>query len=60
MKDQNEKYYKVGKISTTILMSLIEDILDLAKLEAGTFSLNEEPFLIGKLIEDIDFIFGFQ
>ena len=41
-------------------MSLIEDILDLAKLEAGTFSLNEEPFKIGKLIEDIDFIFGFQ
>ena len=41
-------------------MSLIEDILDLAKLEAGTFSLNEESFKIGKLIEDIDYIFGFQ
>ena len=57
---QNQKYFRIGMVSSTILLSLVEDILDLAKLEVGTFSLNEEPFLVRKLLEEIDFIFGFQ
>ena len=57
---QNQKYFKIGKVSSTILLSLIEDILDLAKLEVGTFSLNEESFLVRKLLEEIDYIFAFQ
>ena len=41
-------------------MSLIEDILDLAKIEAGTFTLDEKPFAIKTLLEEIYYIFSFQ
>ena len=60
IRDTNDKFYKICKISTSSLMSLVDDILDLAKIESGKFSLNEQPFIINNLIEDIEFIFGFQ
>ena len=41
-------------------MSLIEDIMDFAKIEAGYFTLNEKPFKITTLIEEICFIFDYQ
>ena len=56
----NEKFFRICKISTTSLMSLVEDILDLAKIEAGTFSLNEQPFSIRSLVQDIEYVFEFQ
>ena len=56
----NEKFFRICKISTTSLMSLVEDILDLAKIEAGTFSLNEQPFSISSLVKDIQYVFEFQ
>lgn len=55
-----EKYLKIGKITSKILIYLIEDILDLAKFEAGTFSTSESPFVVSSLIEDIDDIFSLQ
>lgn len=58
--EANEKYFKIGKVSTTVLMSLVEDILDLAKIEAGTFSLKIDKFNIHQLVEDVEYIFGFQ
>ena len=56
----NEKFFKICKISTTSLMSLVEDILDLAKIEAGTFSLSIQPFSIKSLVQDILYVFEFQ
>ena len=60
VKESNDKFFKIWKISTTNLMWLVEDILDLAKIEAGTFSLNEQSFWIGSLIKEIQYIFEFQ
>ena len=59
-RESNRRFYTIWKISTTSLMSLVEDILDLAKLEAGTFLLNEQSFTIKTLIQDIENIFTFQ
>ena len=59
-RESDEKFYTICKISTASLMSLVEDILDLAKLEAGTFSLNEQPFMVRTLLQDIENIFLFQ
>ena len=59
-RESDEKFYTICKISTASLMSLVEDILDLAKLEAGTFSLNEQPFMVRNLLQDIENIFLFQ
>ena len=41
-------------------MTLVEDILDLAKIEAGTFSLNEQLFSINTLVQDMQFVFEFE
>ena len=53
-------FFKIWKISATSLMSLVEDILDIAKIQAGTFSLNNQTFIIDTLIKDIEFMFDFQ
>lgn len=55
-----QKYVNIGEISSRILLNLVEDILDLAKIEAGKFTLNKEPFVISKLIDEVKFIFGQQ
>lgn len=55
-----EKNIKMASVSSKILQSLTEDILDFAKIEAGMFSLNEHPFVIQNLIEEIKYIFEFQ
>ena len=56
----NDKLFRTWKVSTTSLMWLVEDILDLAKIEAGTFKLNEQLFNIKSLVQDIQFVFEFQ
>ena len=42
------------------MLSLTEDILDMTKMEAGIFSLNEAPFIVGTLITEIKYMFGMQ
>ena len=60
LKESNEKFFKICKISSSSLMWLVEDILDLAKIEAGTFSLDEKNFPIINLVKEIEYIFEFQ
>lgn len=55
-----EKYLKIGKISSAILLSLTEDFLDMAKMEAGTFSTNEQWFNLPDVLDEIDYIFRMQ
>jgi len=56
----SDKYLKIGKISSRLLLGLTEDILDLAKMEAGTFTLNLGPFTIGDLVDDMHYLFKEQ
>ena len=58
--DMNKKFIKIWDISSKSLLSLTEDILDMAKMEAGIFSLNEAPFVVGTLITEIKYIFDIQ
>jgi signal transduction histidine kinase len=52
--------FKMGRVSSTLLLGLIEDILDLAKFDAGTFSLTNAKFGVHELVQEIDYIFGNQ
>lgn len=54
------KYVSIGRISSKILLSLVEDILDLAKFESGTFSIKESPFRLNELISEFNEIFSLQ
>ena len=55
-----QKFIKMGKNSSILLLALIEDILDLSKMEAGTFRINNLEFQTPDLIEEIHDIFNVQ
>ncbi|TAI66530.1 ATP-binding protein [Bradyrhizobium sp. Leo170] len=46
-------YAKAVKTSGDALLSLIEELLDYSKIEAGKIDLEQRPFALSKLIEDI-------
>ena len=54
-----EKQLKTVKTSNQMLSSLIEDILDLTRLEAGQFQLNKERFSIKEVVHQLDDLFRF-
>jgi len=58
--DSSKKYFKIGKVSSTLMLNLTEDILDLAKMQAKSFSLNNEAFSVRTLAEEIEYLFSFQ
>lgn len=43
-----------------MLLSLVNDILDLARLENNVFLVNEEEFALNDFLEEIYMLFRFQ
>jgi signal transduction histidine kinase len=54
------KFLKMGNNSSILLLALIEDILDLSRIEAGTFTLSVSSFMINEVIESTCEIFEYQ
>ena len=52
-KAQMEDWLKKSHSTANYLLSLVNDILDLSKLQAGKVSLNNEPILLSALIDEI-------
>ena len=50
----------MGSNSSVILLALIEDILDLSKMEAGTFSVSITHFSLPELLDELYDIFAEQ
>ncbi len=51
-------YARAAKTSGDALLSLIEEILDFSKIEAGKLDLEEQPFALVTLIEDVVELLG--
>jgi signal transduction histidine kinase/DNA-binding response OmpR family regulator len=50
---EQRDYAETIRSSGRVLLTLINDILDFSKIEAGRLELEEAPFTLGKLIEDV-------
>ncbi|CAI2383955.1 unnamed protein product [Moneuplotes crassus] len=54
------KFVKIGKSSSFLLLTLIEDMLNLSKMEAGTFTISKEHFKVERILTDVYDIFSMQ
>jgi PAS domain S-box-containing protein len=52
--DKHQDYLDIINNSGTLLLNLINDILDLAKIEAGHITLNHEAILLQELLQDLE------
>lgn len=50
---EQRDYIEIASKSATGLLSIINDILDLSKIEAGKMSLNLEPAAPGEIVEEV-------
>ena len=48
-----EKFIKIGQSSSNLLLSLVEDILNLSKMETGIFTINMSEFYVKDIIDEI-------
>ena len=55
-----QRFIKMGTNSSVLLLSLVEDILDLSKIEGGTFKINMVRFKPTELIDEVNDIFIYQ
>jgi len=53
LSDKQRDYATIVKSSGSLLLALIDDILDLSKIEANKLILDKTPFSFGKMIRDI-------
>ena len=60
LNDEQLNYLRVIDSSSTYLKQLIEDILDISKIEAGKLDLVISPFNIRELLEDIQSVFAIK
>ena len=57
--DQRQLLRKV-QVAGRSLLGIINDVLDLAKIEAGEMLVESEPFSVGEVLDDIDQLFASQ
>ena len=59
-RDQRREYLDIIRTSARSLLGIINDILDLSKIEAGKMELEETPFDLGSLVDSIFSLFADQ
>ncbi|GJL94814.1 MAG: hypothetical protein DHS20C05_12190 [Hyphococcus sp.] len=57
LSDDQKVYANTISASGGALLDIINDILDLSKIEAGHLSLNKQPFLLSELTDQIEALF---
>ncbi len=56
--DQRARFLATMQASSRQLLELINDLLDLSKIEAGSLELERQPFMFGELLRDVGLIYG--
>ena len=59
-KDDQKEYLNTIKQSSDSLLVIINDILDISKIEAGKVELEQEPFSINELVNNVHTIMQFK
>ena len=60
LEEKDSKFLKIATSSWDILASLVEDILDHAKIESGVFEVNDVKFELNQLLDEVQSIFELQ
>lgn len=60
LKAEQQLYAKTAQTSAKALLGLINDVLDFSKIEAGLMQLDQSPFCLNKLLEDVADVVGFH
>ena len=58
-KQERQKYLRVSDRAGEALLSLINDVLDLSRIEVGQVNLEEEPFDLREFVEGIMELMGY-
>lgn len=58
--DQQASFVGILQKANNQLMTIINDILDLSKVEAGEVELNPQPFELKKIVDDLVDVLGFR
>jgi signal transduction histidine kinase len=51
--EEKQKYLKIIDLSTNRLLELIDQLLDMSRLDAGILSINKKPTKIDKLLQEV-------
>ena len=60
MSPAQRRYVETATQSSQALLRLIDDVLDLSRIEAGRLALERAPFHLPSLIHDVRVLFGDQ
>jgi signal transduction histidine kinase/DNA-binding NarL/FixJ family response regulator len=60
LSEQQREYARIARESGTALLALLNDILDISKIEAGKLTLQRQPFDLRLLVHDVLGLFGEQ
>jgi len=52
-REQREEFVKTIQSSSNTLLRIINDILDVAKIESGVLTITKKPFLLNAMLDDI-------
>ncbi|CAI2387541.1 unnamed protein product [Moneuplotes crassus] len=54
------RFMKTGTTSSTLLLALVEDILNLSKIDNGTFTIYQDYFSVPELMQEVHSLFVIQ